>query len=120
VHGPNGYFRAFTGTTSTPIVPSISYLPRLRTVLLNIRNPSLHPVHVSVVRNAYRTGHGDSVNLQVLPILGAELPIVVAASGNWYDFSVVISSGTTAFEHRFAGRMETGNDGTSDPEIAIG
>jgi len=119
VHGPNGYFRAFTGNTSTPIVPSISYLPRLRTVLLNIRNSSLRPLHVSVVRNAYRTGHGDSVNLQVLPILGAELPIVVAASGNWYDFSVVIASGTTVFEHRFAGRMETGSDGSSDPEIAI-
>ncbi len=36
---------------------------------------------------------------------------VVANTFNWYDFTVV----GEGFERRFAGRMETGTHGVSDP-----
>jgi phospholipase C len=40
----------------------------------------------------------------------------LAASGNWYDFTVQASN----FERRFAGRMESGQHGISDPAMALG
>lgn len=40
----------------------------------------------------------------------------VADSGNWYDF-VVTCEASPSFARRFAGRMETGEDTVSDPEM---
>ncbi|WP_155193353.1 phospholipase domain-containing protein [Orrella sp. JC864] len=34
----------------------------------------------------------------------------------WYDFTV---SAGVGFERRFAGRLETGQDGVSDPEMGV-
>ena len=39
----------------------------------------------------------------------------IEASFGWYDFTVEASD----FERRFAGRMETGHDGFSDPALAL-
>jgi phospholipase C len=39
----------------------------------------------------------------------------IEASGYWYDFTAAAST----FERRFAGRMETGHDGSSDPAMAL-
>ncbi|MGT2490494.1 phospholipase domain-containing protein [Cupriavidus basilensis] len=35
--------------------------------------------------------------------------------GNWYDFVVTTTQGS--FRRRFAGRLETGADGVSDPAL---
>ena len=40
----------------------------------------------------------------------------LGASGGWYDFSVRVN-GQADFSRRFAGRMETGADSTSDPAM---
>lgn len=40
----------------------------------------------------------------------------VIDSGNWYDFTVTAPD----FERRFAGRMETGEPGSSDPAMGAG
>jgi len=37
-------------------------------------------------------------------------------SGNWYDFTVTVDG--SSLERRFAGRVETGGDGISDPAMA--
>ncbi|RZL89201.1 MAG: DUF756 domain-containing protein, partial [Variovorax sp.] len=36
-------------------------------------------------------------------------------SGDWYDFTVTSEN----FERRFAGRVETGKPGVSDPAMAM-
>jgi len=36
-------------------------------------------------------------------------------SGHWYDFTVTVDG--SALERRFAGRVETGGDGISDPAL---
>jgi phospholipase C len=41
----------------------------------------------------------------------------LAASHAWYDFSVAVD-GATDFARRFAGRVETGKAGSSDPAMA--
>ncbi|WP_443089165.1 phospholipase domain-containing protein [Xylophilus sp.] len=40
----------------------------------------------------------------------------LGGSGNWYDFSVQCSTQET-FARRFAGRVENGRDGVSDPAM---
>ena len=40
----------------------------------------------------------------------------LASSGGWYDFSVRVN-GQADYSRRFAGRMETGADSTSDPAM---
>ncbi|WP_411086509.1 phospholipase domain-containing protein [Streptomyces sp. 061-3] len=37
-------------------------------------------------------------------------------SGHWYDFTVTVDG--SSLERRFAGRVETGGDGISDPAMA--
>jgi phospholipase C len=39
----------------------------------------------------------------------------VEATGCWYDFTVSVGA---LYAQRFAGRMETGQDGISDPSMA--
>jgi len=39
-------------------------------------------------------------------------------SGNWYDFTV--TEAESGFERRFAGRLETGQHGVTDPAMATG
>lgn len=41
----------------------------------------------------------------------------VARSGRWYDLTV-LSDHDAAFERRFAGHVENGRPGVSDPAIA--
>jgi phospholipase C len=45
-----------------------------------------------------------------------QVVLSVLATGCWYDFEV--SSGAL-FSQRFAGRMETGKNGISDPSMAV-
>ena len=44
------------------------------------------------------------------------ITLALAASGGWYDFSVRVN-GQADWSRRFAGRMETGADSTSDPAM---
>jgi phospholipase C len=46
----------------------------------------------------------------------AALPLSLSASQGWYDFSVRVQ-GYEGFEKRYAGRIETGRDGISDPQL---
>jgi phospholipase C len=41
----------------------------------------------------------------------------LSKSSRWYDTSLIIK-GNTKFEKRFAGRVETGEEGLSDPAMA--
>jgi phospholipase C len=43
------------------------------------------------------------------------LTLDLRRSHHWYDFTVATDEG---FQHRFAGRMETGKDSVSDPAMA--
>jgi phospholipase C len=40
----------------------------------------------------------------------------LSKSGNWYDLTARTDQG---FLRRFAGRLETGKDGVSDPAVGI-
>lgn len=120
VHGPNGFFREFKGNIDDPGVGvECSYQKSSKknftgNVELTITNRNSKPVSVSIQDNAYKQ---KAIEKTIGP--GAKVVVVVASarSSNWYDCSVTYK-GNADFEFRFAGRVETGKEGVSDPAMA--
>jgi phospholipase C len=112
VLGPNGFLRHFTGQLGATTEVSASYELVGGNLLLWVHNPSATAVTVEVVRNAYRE---RGVDQQRVPA-GARvlLPFGLRESGHWYDLTV---RGGEGFTRRFAGRVETGRHGISDPAL---
>jgi len=113
--GPNGFAREWRGSRSAdgPEL-QLSYRPEERSLELRARSRGQEQ-QIRVTPNAYRA----DVELRlVLPASGEwqRREWSVEDNGNWYDFSVR-SSLAPEFEERFAGRVETGVDGVSDPAL---
>ncbi|TRM52358.1 phospholipase C, phosphocholine-specific [Achromobacter sp. LC458] len=119
VLGPNGYHRGFKGDISAlgggpnPEV-RVCYDERGRAVSLTIMNMGTAPATVTVQANAYRADGPWTYTVD--PGMQVEPRWSVEATNNWYDFTVTMGSD---FERRFAGRMETGQDSTSDPAMGV-
>jgi phospholipase C len=117
VHGPNGYVcqvRGETGegTGSRPAVEvRIRYDIANQRVIANLKNTGATGCHVEV-HDAYAQG----MPLRYALAVGASSASVwsVAASHGWYDIAVTLD-GSKLYLRRFAGRLETGLPGTSDP-----
>jgi phospholipase C len=124
IFGPNGFVRMFVG--ELPLQRARLALPEVqlaRNVLrhdLELRawNAGDTPCEIKVVGNAYRP---DSVLSLWLP-QGAAPRVLnwpVHASGFFYDFSVSCPTLPT-WSRQFAGRLETGRHGVSDPALGGG
>jgi phospholipase C len=116
VHGPNGFFREFQGSKSDPRLTismddgpallSLTNLDGQNGVTFVIDDLSYGGGRKSVVLAA--AGRPDST-------VGIQIPL--SQSRGWYDFTV--SSGSfPGFQQRYAGRVETGGDGFTDPLMA--
>lgn len=114
VYGPNGYFRKFAGNIGTgePEV-QLEYDHSKGGISIRLNNPEKAPLHLEIESNAYGYPKMDSI------ALGAgkqtRIPINLERSRNWYDFTVKAANG---FSQRFAGRVETSQQGVSDPAMA--
>ncbi len=70
--------------------------------------------------NAYKATRADRKALGYDP--GTEQghkPMIILdplANGGWYDYSILVD-GAGSFEKRYAGRVETGKESTSDPAM---
>jgi phospholipase C len=119
VLGPNGYHRRFKGdlaavaTGPNPEV-RVCYDPGGNSVYLTLMNAGNAPATVTVTANAYRSD--GPWTYTVAPGMQMEPSWSLAGSGNWYDFTLSMAGG---FERRFAGRLETGKDGLSDPAMGV-
>lgn len=127
VHGPNGYFRAFRGSKEGPSVGvELGYegvdsrKPTGRVQLKLTNSDKNHSYTVIIKDNAYKS----TGSRQVLGAAGtgkeaAVLTVDTASGSRWYDLSVTIEGdgGAALFERRYAGRVETGTDGISDPAM---
>ena len=120
VHGPNGFFRAFSGSKNDPALSvTMEYevgkdqKPTGRLLLKATSNDSHQTYKLVLTDNAY----GDSLNNHLLAPKG-NLQIIVDAGrhSGWYDRSVRVE-GIEGFEKRFAGRVETGKESISDPAM---
>ena len=82
-------------------------------VVLYLHNLSNKSHSVEVIDHGYKTNN-HTVTLK--PASKTALTLNLANSHNWYDLSVKIT-GAQNFEKHYAGRVETGRSGFSDPQM---
>jgi phospholipase C len=121
VYGPNGFFREFRGTAESPkletqIRPARQSEPTSSTsgdVEIHVTNRENHPCDVEITALAY-----NAMTLRQKIAAGRSVTHVIEAqqSFGWYDFNIRAPD-DDRFEHRFAGRIETGKWSFSDPLI---
>jgi phospholipase C len=121
VLGPNGFHRAFQGDLAMLSVADaaepevrISYDIFSKQIRLTMANRGETSCDVVVKANAYRKAGPWTFHVPAGMQLDQHWP--VGAQGNWYDFTAAVALG--GFSRRFAGRMETGAHGVSDPAMA--
>jgi phospholipase C len=130
VYGPNGFFNEFIGDQNDLLGIDVFYeyerVPKRRdlatgNVLLKLANTIFkpadgpRPVEFEIIDNAYKAPvQKISLPSNYQIIKHQYFPIDTAKSFGWYDFSVKIK-GNPVFERRYAGRVETGKPGKTDP-----
>lgn len=116
VDGPNGFMREFKGSPEGKVTCTVGYrVGQLDSRLeIKVHNGEMQPVTVRVVDNSY----GDAETTATIAS-GAEKSVSVStrAGAGWYDLTLTVD-GAPQYERRFAGRIETGRWGTSDPAMA--
>ena len=123
VCGPNGFLREFAGTAEDPRIDVQVEYARHKTatrqltgdVEVRVRNlDASQPQTLQIIDAAY--GDPDR-SITVRPGAGKAMLLRLSKSFQWYDFRVSVN-GNTHFLRRFAGRVETGKPGYSDPVMA--
>lgn len=121
VCGPNGFLREFRGDVKDPkmeiyceyepgkINPkSLTGNVRLRFLNLDLQQT------IEVLDNSYK---GKTIIKTIAKSnAGDRIILNLEKSFGWYDFTIKVK-GNMVFERRFAGRVETGRSGFSDPVI---
>ncbi|HEK20814.1 MAG TPA: phospholipase C, phosphocholine-specific [Bacteroidetes bacterium] len=121
-YGPNGFFREFKGHAGDPgimISPSYERLGNKLTGNLALTfslNGTTTPLTVEVTDNAYKTGK-KQLTVQQESFAPQNIKLDLSKQHHWYDFTITVK-GFPDFERRYAGRVETGAPGISDPQMA--
>jgi len=110
VCGPNGFFREFAGSAEDPKL-EVQCDYQAGDIQLRFANLTQQSLTLQVTSHGYQSGD-HAVVLEPGSSQTLEMPL--AQSHHWYDFSVTIA-GRDGFFRRFAGRVETGAAGFSDP-----
>ncbi|GAB2533290.1 phosphocholine-specific phospholipase C [Spirosoma aerophilum] len=122
VYGPNGFFREFSGSANNPAIEVVcTYEKDLRrrptgNVLVKLSNTDVANTYSVQLQDNVYNAKKQRVVLAKKGEAGAQQTVVLSLkdSHNWYDFSVSVT-GFDDFEQRYAGRVETGKDGFTDP-----
>jgi phospholipase C len=107
--------RGFEGDgTDAGLTAGLAYRPGARKIEIALRNTGAGRA-LTFSSPVYQ----PSTRRQITLAAGAGQSILwdVSRSGNWYDLTVTADRG---FVRRFAGRLETGKDGVSDPAMGAG
>ena len=123
VLGPNGFHRHFRGDVSVLGQPEQAR-PEIRVcyeitqgdVYLELMNGGQSDCIFTIQSMAYREDGPWEITVQAGQ--QAKQSWSLSSSGHWYDF-VVRSSSDPSYYRRFAGRVETGAHGVSDPALGI-
>ncbi|WP_109505504.1 phosphocholine-specific phospholipase C [Nocardioides speluncae] len=114
VHGPNGFLRTLRGPGATATAEvTARHDGGTGELVLTLTNPATTVRHLTLT-NAYG---GQSSTHIVNPGASVTHRIGLQSSGHWYDVTAR-STEDTGFLRRFAGHVETGQPGLSDPAIA--
>jgi phospholipase C len=115
VHGPNGFYRSFTGDpASRPLSVHVAYEQEgsglTGNVQVHLLNAGDAPITATIADNSYKTG---TVTRTIGTGQRASIVLNLKRSHGWYDFTVKQSN--SGAESSFAGRVETGKPSFSDP-----
>jgi phospholipase C len=113
VCGPNGFFREFAGTADDPRVTVVCNYTTAGDIRIEASNSGDRPVRLHIEDESY--GRAAS-SMELRPGERHATELRLARSHYWYDFSVKLG-GSGTFLRRFAGRVETGKNGYSDPAL---
>jgi phospholipase C len=112
IHGPNGFFRAFEGDKNDTILIDVIY-QKQGDLELRFSNAGSTAQHIIISDNSYKVNNHQ---LSLPAGASAIQKIGLQKSHNWYDFTVNIK-GNSHFKRHYAGRVETGEHGFTDPMI---
>ncbi len=115
VHGPNGFYRSFTGDEHAPGLEMHAVYERRGSVLtgnliVQLYNASSHALTSVIKDRSYKTG---SRTEKVKAGGRVSLLLNLERSHGWYDFTVETEGGKA--QAHFAGRVETGRSSFTDP-----
>lgn len=123
VYGPNGFFREFKGDENDPAIALKLIYERHKSnakkltgnVQLPFGNFTNKPQEIGLTDNAYKTGQKKiAITASRIKRDSGMIDIDLSKSYGWYDFTIRIK-GNHSFEKRYAGRVETGLPGKTDP-----
>ncbi|WP_035606578.1 phospholipase C, phosphocholine-specific [Haloferula sp. BvORR071] len=110
-YGPNGFFREYVGDGAEPLAVACRYAgPQL---LLQFVNRGSTAVELLITDHGYGTAARP---LRLEASEAKDLSVDLSSSFRWYDLGITIN-GNPRFLRRFAGRVENGEHGVSDPLI---
>ncbi|GAA1587979.1 phospholipase C, phosphocholine-specific [Kribbella sancticallisti] len=112
VHGPNGFLRTFKSKPDTGLEVTARHNSSTGDLDFTLTNSSSKDVAFSLT-NSY---DGRPQRIRIRRGTSAQYKLNVHHSKQWYDVTVVADT-DTAFLRRFAGHVETGEAGVSDPAI---
>lgn len=112
--GPNGFFRSFSGNQHDPDLHiQLNYLKigNIEVELHNIHHANSY--NITIINEAYGAGKH-----QIKLLAGQMITQVIdlQKSHHWYDFTIRVE-GQEHFMRQYAGRVETGKHGFTDPLI---
>lgn len=123
VLGPNGFHRQFKGnlaTLSAFFAPApetrVSYVAASSEIQAELRNNGKSSCTFTITANAYSKDGPWRYSVPAGETIRPRWPL--ANSGRWYDFSVTVDC-DGSYSRRFAGRIENGRPGFSDPAMGI-
>jgi phospholipase C len=116
VHGPNGFFRQFTGgaptARSAQLDVGAAYNERHDEIALKIRNRGPRPVSV-IVRSGYSS---RQAKLSLKPGESVTEQWSLSRTRGWYDLVLTVAGGAPV-EYRYAGHLENGEESITDPAM---
>jgi phospholipase C len=109
-HGPDGFFRRFAGSTTSPLL-DVRASKRDGHLVLRLHNRSDHAFHAHIA-DAY----GRDRKVKVRPKDTRTVRIPLTATHGWYDVLVTVA-GHPQVKRALAGRFENGRAGITDPQL---
>jgi phospholipase C len=120
IHGPNGFFREFTGDHNDPEVEAACSYERDGSGDKLSGNVELSLTHkggdqaytVQIIDNSY---HAKPITKNITPGTSKGTTILdLSQQHGWYDFTVKVA-GANGFQQRYAGHVESGRPSYTDP-----
>lgn len=110
LYGPNGFYREFKGNAKDPDLEITADVVK-NTLRIRVKNKSTSAIQLVLTDNAYGS---KKFSIDVAGLKSTSSFVDVSKSYGWYDLSVSLKA-NHEFKQTFAGRVENGKPGRTDP-----